>query len=251
MPETVINAFKHHFEDVGSGEPLVMLHGAAGSGRGLVSQAKELLGDFRAIIPDLRAMGQSAHVESAPSSAWVDDLLGLLDHLGIQAAHVYGVSLGSRIALRFAIDHPERTRSVIMDAGIIANDPSGNAALNRGHDPDALPAERQEMARLQHGDDWKTVMTNYFNIRNDAALQEYYNLRKLATSVQVPVLILRGDVDDPVHPLAHSLELHQSIPVSRLAILPNSPSGALRGAPDMAQQIIHQFTTGVAEVDVS
>jgi pimeloyl-ACP methyl ester carboxylesterase len=60
MPDATINGYKHHWEDLGSGEALVMFHGAANSGLTLKNHAQEMSKDFRVIVPDMRGMGQSA-----------------------------------------------------------------------------------------------------------------------------------------------------------------------------------------------
>jgi pimeloyl-ACP methyl ester carboxylesterase len=155
MPDATINGFKHHWEEGGSGEALVMIHGAAGSGSGLAAHIPELSKTFRVIIPDLRSMGQSEHVATMPPSAWVDDVVGLLDHLGIESAHLFGTSLGARIVLRFAIDYPARTKSLILDNPIVMNESAGNEALNaRMGNPDLLPPEAAQRYAGLHGDDW-------------------------------------------------------------------------------------------------
>ncbi len=249
MPTATINGLQHYFEDEGSGDALVMIHGAAGSGRGLAqAHLSDLSKDFRVLIPDLRSMGQSEHVTEIPPSAWVDDMVGLLDHLGIEKAHVYGVSLGARVVLRFAIDHPDRTLSLIEDAAIIAIEAAGSAALNARYDVSGMSPEAQERYRQQHGDDWATVVENYFRIRNKPELQEFYNLRELCAKVSAPTLIMRGDIDDPVHPLAHSVEMRGLIPDSRLAIVPKTGSGVSMGEPEMMRQLIRQFVGDISAV---
>lgn len=250
MPEATINGHKHYWEDQGTGTPLVMLHGAAGSGLGFASVAAALAGEgLRVIVPDMRAMGRSEHVPAIPPSAWVEDVLGLLDHLRIDKAVVHGISLGSRVALRFAIDHPDRTLGCILDAAIIANDPAGNAALNTNLDPSALPEERKQAAMRQHGEDWEQVMTNYFQIRNEPDLQEYYNLRAAAPTCEAPVLIIRGDnVPDAVHPLDHSIELHKVLPNSQLAVYPNGQSNLTNASADVFVRLTKQFVSNLAGV---
>jgi pimeloyl-ACP methyl ester carboxylesterase len=246
MPTAIINGFDHYYEDAGSGEVLVMLHGAAGSSKGLAVHIPELAKDFRVLIPDMRGMGRSAHVPSIPPSAWVDDVRGLLDHLGIDQAHVYGSSLGMRVALRFAIDHPDCVKSLLLASSIIANEPAGNAALNRGYVQ--ISPERAEGHRINHGDDWEAVVKNYSNIRNEPNLQEYYNLRELCKQVQAPALLMRGDIDEPVHPLGHSFELHSKLPNSHLAILPTYQTGAPGILPEMLYLLIREFVTNLSAV---
>src|SRR5262245_6823068 len=124
MPEATINGFKHHWEEAGSGEPLIMVHGAAGAGKTFAPQIEELSKSHRVIAVDLRGMGGSARVESIPASAWVDDLGGLVDHLGFSKVNLLGVSLGARISLRYAINNPDRVQSLVLDNPIVLNEAS-------------------------------------------------------------------------------------------------------------------------------
>ena len=179
MPTVQLNGLKHYYDDEGSGdEVLVMLHGANGSAHSFEEHYPELSARFRVIAPDMRSMGRSEHVQSMPASAWVDDLKALLDHLGITQAHIYGSSLGSRVALRFAIEHPDYTRSVILTAPHTYLTHELNDNMNRYDDDGTkLPPQEQEARRWHHGDDWLEAHRNFFNIRNVPELQQYYNTR--------------------------------------------------------------------------
>jgi len=246
MPLTTINGCKHFYEDAGQGDVLVLLHGASGSAQSFAPIIPRLAEGFRVIAPDLRAMGRSEHVAAIPPTAWNDDLTDLLDQLGATAVHLYGVSLGSRIAMRMAIDQPRRVRTLTVDSAIIANDPAGNTALNttfRGE----LPKERVEQYRQWHGEDWQTVVANYTSIRNVPELQERYNLRNEVARITCPMLIVRGDIDDAVHPLAHTVEIHAKVPHSWMWIAPNQALSPVRERPDEFLQLFHRFiAAGVA-----
>jgi len=233
MPSTTLNGFTHHWTDEGQGEPLIMFHGASQSGVVLAPFARELARTHRVIVPDLRGMGRSAHVTELPPSAWIDDANALIDHLGLNRLHVFGVSLGARVALRLAIDRPERVLSLMLDLPIIAMEGATNSALNVSLGSfDNLPAADQAMREAQHGPEWKQVMTNYMTIRNQPALQDHLNLRELSKRVRVPTLIFRGDEREVVHPLSHCFELHQNIADSWLWIRPNTLGSPMKAAPE-------------------
>jgi pimeloyl-ACP methyl ester carboxylesterase len=195
MPTTTINGHSHYYEDQGTGEVLVMLHGANGASSLLAYHWPELSQHFRVIAPDMRSMGQSEHVTSLDSpSAWVEDLEALLDHLGIEKAHIFGVSLGSRVGMRFCIEHPERVLSLTVTAPHTYLNAELNGNMNRSEgDAGNLTAEEQERMAKLHGEDWAAVVQNYYNIRNDAGLQHYYNLR-----VSKPLAQVVGEFSDPV-----------------------------------------------------
>ena len=124
MPTATINKFLHYYEDVGDGDVLILLHGATGSAHQFEEHIPALSQQYRVIVPDMRGMGRSAHVEQLDSvSAWVDDVYALLDYLGIGSAHVMGSSLGSRVSMRLALEHPGSVMSLILDAPIRALSP--------------------------------------------------------------------------------------------------------------------------------
>ncbi|MGE3302278.1 MAG: alpha/beta fold hydrolase [Hyphomonadaceae bacterium] len=242
MPTATLNGHAHHWEDVGKGEPLVLIHGAAQSGVSLMDHAHELSATHRVIVPDLRGMGQSAHVDQLPPSAWVDDLKALLDHLGVKRAHIHGISLGSRVALRMAVDHPSYVQSLLLELPIIGMQADTNAALNMNlGNMDDLPAAEQARRQAMHGDNWRQVAVNYMKIRNQQDLQDYLNVRETAKDIKVPTLIFRGDAREIVHPLAHCFELHQKIAGSWLWIRPKTETAVMNTAPQESYAIIREF----------
>lgn len=108
-----------HYVVQGTGAPVVLLHGFALSaemnwiGPGI---ADSLARQFTVIAVDLRGHGGSTkfHDPAAYGTALITDVVRLLDHLRIERAHVVGYSLGSRIALSFAIAHPDRVLRAVL-----------------------------------------------------------------------------------------------------------------------------------------
>lgn len=241
MPTKSINNYQHFYQDVGEGPVLVMLHGAGSSSVSLQHHFDELAKNFRIVAPDFRAMGRSEHLSEIPPSAWVDDLDELLNQLSIKNAFFYGVSLGSRVALKFAINFPDKVDALVLDAPIIAQDASGNSATAQVFNVDSYSEERKtEMHRL-HGDNWENVARNYLNIRNNPDLQEYYNLRESFSSVKCPVLITRGDRDDNNHKLIYTYELLKGFEDARLAIFPEVGFSAASGKPEEFRGLLTGF----------
>ncbi len=223
MPVATINGLKHHYMDQGTGTPIFFLHGATGSHHQFTDEHTPSISQkFRCISTDARGLGGSEHVSTMPYMAWVDDQLALMDHLGIESAHICGSSRGSRVALRFTIEHPERVKSLLLDGAIIAMNEAGDASLNRNAgDGSKLPPAAQEDNRRRHGEDWMDVVRNYFNLRNLPGLQSYLNTRDEVDQIKCPVLIMHGDVDDGTHPLASTFELFARLERARLCILPD------------------------------
>lgn len=248
MPDAVLNGHTHHWEDLGSGEPLMMLHGAGSSGLTLMPHATALSREFRTIVVDLRGMGRSAHVPSIEPSAWIDDLVALLSHLRLAGAHFYGSSLGSRVAIRTAIDHPHVVRSLVLDHPIIAISAGANSRLNQRFTVANVDDARRRSYLEQHGPDWETVVKNYHHIRNQPDLQAHLDLREPSKSVTAPTLIIRGDEIDGTHPLRDAVELHENIAGSQLWVRPKTPSKVINAAPEETYAVIGGFIRSLVAV---
>ena len=99
----------------GRGEPLVLLEGLGGDIAGWRRNIPRLAGELRVIAFDHRGNGRSpAPDEPMIMSTFVDDALALLDHVGIERAHLYGQSFGGMVAQELALTSPNRVRSLIL-----------------------------------------------------------------------------------------------------------------------------------------
>lgn len=244
MPDLTINGHKHHYEETGSGEPMIfMLHLISDNAKSLVPEM-EYASDFRVIIPDARGLGESEHVTEMSPEGWEEDLLGLLDALSIPSAHIMGETVGSRVALRFAADHPERVKSLIVDAAIAVSEPDGDAWRRNRLNPDTMEAPFAERMQAANGDDWKEVLKFFVSTHDRDDFKRYYDGYEAAARIKAPTLIVHGDTNSSaVYPLEHSEELHCLIPGSWLAVYPHKP-GSVRGEGHMPEEywrLTHQF----------
>ncbi len=207
MPNLSRNGVNIFYEVQGRGQPLVLIHGAASSGRSFSECVELLATKRRVILPDLRGMGNSDRIASLQPDDWVTDVLALLDHLGVEIADIAGTSLGARIAARFALEHPDRVAGLILDAPMVYASPEGEAAVNRIFGP-SRDASMAELLQSWHGPDWESVATTYLQLREDPGLQQSLDLRDDLPRIAAPLLITRGDVEDPIHPISHAVEFH-------------------------------------------
>jgi len=107
-------------EWAGRGPAIVAIHGLTSNHTVWYPLADILAGSHRLVAYDLRGRGDSAKPEKGYSLAeHCGDLLGLLDHFGLERAIVAGHSLGAHIGVRFAAHHPERVaKLVLFDGGL-------------------------------------------------------------------------------------------------------------------------------------
>ena len=247
MPVKTVNNYDLYYEEAGSGDALVMIYGTVdGSAQIFTPHLTELSKDFHVVLPDLRGMGRSAHISDMEPSAWVDDLGGLLDALNIQSAHIYGGAMGSRPALRFALDHPDRVKSLTVDWVILANDEEFDRQ-SAGNVGASVPPARAANLKGHHGDDWAEVSDFYLRLRTSDSFKQYYDLRESSKGVVTPTLVIRGDTDanPEIHPLSHSILAHQNIANSWLKIYPNFRGNVARLLPEEFQTLFREFVRSI------
>jgi pimeloyl-ACP methyl ester carboxylesterase len=240
MPDTTINGYKHHYEDVGSGAAMVFIAGTRfDSAKAWVEYMRKNARGFRVIIPDIRGMADSEHTTDVKGEDWVNDLAALLEELKIDSAHMAAETLGTRVAVRFALAYPERTKSLILNGSIAYSYPEGDS--ERSNQPQA----RIDSMKYHHGEDAAAINEFYLDLHSKPEFHEYYDLRKIAAGVQAPALLMRGDVDDDRHPVAHSTVLHELMPNSQLQIYAGTKFNAMTNRPEESWALIRAFVEGV------
>ena len=231
-----------YYTEVGEGDPMVYLaYTRFDSADMWVPHMREHAAGFRVILPDARGMGRSVHATDVPPQAWVSDLLGLLDALGLERVHLSAETLGCRVVARFAADHPERVKTLTLNAPIAYSSDASDAVRQRSANPDQMPQDRRDLMRDLHGDDWEAVNAFYQAMHDRADFKEYYDLREVAPRIQAPTLVMRGDIDEPVHPVEHATTLHERLPKSWLAIYPNTGFSALKNRPRETWALIREL----------
>jgi pimeloyl-ACP methyl ester carboxylesterase len=121
---------KLHCERLGSGPPLVILHGLLGSGDNWQGLAKLWAPDFTVLVPDLRNHGRSPHSDDATFASMAADIQALIENEEFSQVTVLGHSLGGKVAMQLAMDFPERVQSlIVVDIAPKAYPPAHQALL--------------------------------------------------------------------------------------------------------------------------
>jgi pimeloyl-ACP methyl ester carboxylesterase len=256
VPHATTNGIQTYFEEEGSGEPLVMIHGYTGDLTMWMRIRPDLAAKYRLICYDLRGHGRTDIPKDQAvytMAAYANDLRDLLTHLGIGSAHICGASMGGMVALEFAFQHPEMVRGLVLSdtsAGPIASELDEQIRAREGeiarsqdyaaeHGIEALALQQIEMGRVPAA------------VRNDGYLRERFlnRMRSLTThgfvnsgkarrertdyhdrlgELAMPVLVIAGE-RDVLAPAARSM--HEGIPGSRLCIIPKAGHPAVSDAP--------------------
>jgi pimeloyl-ACP methyl ester carboxylesterase len=116
MPRSAIGNLSVHYQQVGAGPDLVLIHGLfCNLAFWYLTVAPILAEAFRVTVYDLRGHGLTQRVPAGYRAVdLAEDLRRLMDHLGIDSAHLVGHSFGGAVALAFAVGNPVRTRSLTL-----------------------------------------------------------------------------------------------------------------------------------------
>ena len=136
-----------YYETIGKGEPLLLVMGQGTDHRGWDYVRDDFASRYRVIVYDHRGTGQSEKPEHPPYStrSFAKDAVAILDHLNVQRAHAYGISMGGRICQWLGIDYPSRIGALVLgcttpgNARGVRRHPEMDAALrNAASDRDAM-----------------------------------------------------------------------------------------------------------------
>lgn len=226
----------------GQGEPLIVMHGTGGHLEAFVPNLRALGAHYRVTLFDYAGHGwTTTATRDLEIVDYEKHLLGLMEALGIESAHLSGESLGGWVAAKFAAAHPERARSLLL------NTPGGTMAtpevmerirsLSQAAADD--PSEERIRARLEWlmadpatvTDELVAVRRGVYSrpgfaqsMRHILCLQDpEIRRRNLITddelaSIRVPTLVIWTS-DDPSGPAGAGLEMAERIPGGRFQLI--------------------------------
>jgi pimeloyl-ACP methyl ester carboxylesterase len=222
MPYASVNGLQLYYETHGSGRPLVLLHG------GLMTidlNFAPILGPLAAlrqvIAVELQGHGHTADIDRPMRiEAFADDVVGLLDHLGIAQTDLFGFSLGGLVACAVALNQPSRVAKLIV-ASSDPHRPPGRVSPPLGEDRMPTPADFQAMR-----DAYESVAPDPAHFEEFAArtstmvVHEFAGWTDELRSLDMPTLLIFGDRD--FTPLHHVVEMFELLPDAQLAVFPGT-----------------------------
>jgi pimeloyl-ACP methyl ester carboxylesterase len=234
-----VNGATLHYELVGEGEPLVLLHAGIADGRMWDAQIEAFAQRYRVISYDMRGFGKTAMVQGPYSHH--EDLRALLEYLDVGRAHLLGCSMGGATVLDFALRFPERVGALVLVGSavsgfeaeveppkqweeLLAADEAGD--LERvselevqiwvdgpGRRPEDVPAGVRDVVREM----------NLITLRNEAAeLGEELPPEPPAVDrlgeIRAPSLVIVGELDQP-WTIARADLLERELPNARKVVM--------------------------------
>ncbi len=263
------DGLKLRYEIRGAGEPVALIMGFSGSGRGWGEPFLNLMEQkYKIFVIDNRGTGES----DKPDVAWTlrdmaADIAAVLDHASTPRAHIFGISMGGMIAQEFVLAYPERTRGLVLGctncgaSHSIAAPPEAVAALMP---QPGMPPEEQarrafaaacgkaflDSARGQAiitqaisemGNYPATPMHTF--ARQGAAIGGFDSFDRLK-EIKSPTLIIHGD-DDAIVPYPNAEVLKGAIAGSRLHRLRSAGHMFFWEMPEEAARVAGDFVAAI------
>ncbi len=193
-----------HYEDIGTGEVVIAVHGFLGTPRTDLGNVIDWLRrDYRVIAPTLRGYGESRPPQRDFPATFYErdaaDVLALADALDLDGAHLVGYSDGGEVALLGAGRHSTRFRSVAVWGSVGYFGPAMRAAAQRLYPATWIPEETLQRHGIENANafvlNWIQAIKGMIDAGGDVSLH-------LADKIECPLLLMLGD-NDTLNPIAY------------------------------------------------
>jgi 3-oxoadipate enol-lactonase len=250
------------YDDVGTGDPIVFLHGFPHNRSLWAPQIGALIDRARCIVPDLRGFGETPAQPPFTVDQYADDVAALLDVLKIDRAVIAGLSMGGYVALAFWRRHQARVRGLaLIDTKAGADSAEG---LIKRREMIALANERGSagvadamitgMVGRSTREKCPEVVDQVHAMLEAASVEgivgglEAMMARPDSTptlpTIDVPTLIVVGD-EDVLTPPAESRLMHEAIPESRLEIIRGAGHLSNTERPGAVNHVLTEFLSSL------
>lgn len=270
MPYVTSGDARIYYEVRGEGPPLVLVEGLGYASWMWIMQVEDLSRDHKLIIYDNRGVGKSDKPNYPYNmDLFADDLKAVMDAVGVEKAHILGVSMGGMIAQWFALKYPGRVKSLILVSthhGGKDIEPIPPETLNAmfGPPPSHLKTEREILAykmRYAFSPGWPEANRELFEKLIDLRLREpqppeaYMNQASAAVTfdasgrlheITAPTLIIHGD-QDRVVPVGNAFKLHEKIPNSKLVIFKGAGHLLIIERAEEFNNMVREFVKSVEQ----
>jgi 3-oxoadipate enol-lactonase len=262
MPFVENQGAKIYWDEQGQGVPVLLIMGLGYPSQMWYRTRPMLAERFRTIVLDNRGVGRSDIPPGPyPIPVMASDAAAVLDAAGADRAHVYGISMGGMIAQEFALQYPDRVRSLILGCtaagspnAVRASADATKMLMGRGQMDPAEAAEAAipfiydagtPRARIDEDlavrRDWFPRPDAYTNqLMGILAWEAYSRLEQIGA----PTLVIHGETDLLVPP-ANGKLIAARIPNAKLVLIPNAGHIYATDQGDAAHRVIMEFLGGL------
>jgi len=259
-----------YVEDYGSGVPVVFVHEFSDDLQGWEFQFRYLSRGWRCVRFNARGYPPSAvpdAVEEYSQEIAALDIRNVMDGLGIDRAHIVGLSMGAFAAIHFGLNYPERARSVVAtscgygteddfdrwsaDVEALAAKFESDGPVKTANDHASSPYRIQ--LQLKDRRTWTEFRDRLANHSIEGAARTLRGVHKFRPplvsleerlrAMRVPLLIIAGDEDEPC--LEPALFLKRAVPTAALAIFPRTGHSVTLEEPILFTETIEAFMNTV------
>lgn len=253
---TAADATRIAFNVGGQGPPLVLLSGQSTDHQWWDAVLPDFTSHFTTIAVDHRGTGASDRPRIGYSTATLaDDVISVLDRLGIDRAHLYGTSMGGRVAQQASIRHPERVDHLVLGC----TSPGGSGSVERSSEvreqvaQDDRAAGRRFLLDLMYTPAWWQRNPGPYPVLGDPSMSPRdRRFHRLASDghdawdslagITAPTLIVHGS-DDLMNPTANAALMADRIDGSRLAVIPGARHAYFEEFRHVASPLVVGFLT--------
>lgn len=216
----------------GTGEPVLVLHGGTAFLETVHPQIRLLAQTRTVIAPDSRAHGRSHDQEDVPLTyeLMAEDMIALMDEMGIAQADVFGWSDGGNIGLLMARSHPDRVRRLVMYGSNAHHSAVDGSLMDRDPESESWETVRSFYQSIAPNPDyWPTALGKTLDMWATGPTLAMDDLG----DIKAPVLVMAGEFDSIDE--AHTRAMAQALPNGQLVIV----EGQDHFAPLMAPQTVN------------
>ncbi|GAB3569151.1 alpha/beta fold hydrolase [Spelaeicoccus albus] len=232
----------------GAGTPILLIAGQALPHSSWGTEVDRLASRHTVVTYDHRGVGESDGPVDEPytTRGMAADAVAILDDLGIDRAHVYGFSMGGRIAQWLAADHPDRVGALVL--GSTTPGDAHGVRRSRRATQILIGTDRRALLELFYTPEW--IDAN--DMQSTAPLAKPHNRQTLAlhykaseghdgwdalSHIAAPTLVVHGS-DDELAPVRNASIAAERIPDSRLVILDGARHGYFAEFPDVSDTVL-------------
>ena len=232
---TEVAGIKTWYEELGSGEPLLLMHGGLSDASAFGPNAPELAESFHVYMPERRGHGHTPDVDGPISYAGMaEDTIAFLETVVGGPAHLVGHSDGANVALLAALRRPDLVRRLVLISGNFHHD----ALIPGVLDIEQVAGFLEDMYAEVSPDGRGHFPVFVAKVARMVAEEPTLAASDLAR-VRSRTLVMAGD--DDVIKLSHTVALYENIPDSELAIVPGTSHTLTLEKPTLVNRLILDF----------